>query len=580
MSREVKSSPTQMIAEPPKPTALIPPTKKGFVLKGRQSTTVVKPATWSAVGLTNGGLANPTPKKARWADMDDEEDFVASITTQKTLRITTLEKDVEHKSARIDALDATVSIKDTCIGQLEQAVEGKNIHIKALEAEVDEKTGLLEGLKEDNHKQYLYVQELVAEVDEKSRRILELETELDAKGSRIRELEMESESHTQVSEDDIPLFEEDAGQNLHLPKPEVADVIPEVLGSRTSETTQTSKLSTTCFQLPVEPVLNSPTVGVREEGPPHHLVSGPTVNDSKFPKLWSPDDKPKSAAPVEKPKVLKMAIDTSKFGKKHTPIVAKKHELATTKCFSAPSHGQSSKHRATTEVVPKFDTQKDIRHMSHAQRVLFANGPMVMVMMGHTKLATLPKYVLMQCSVKAHKHFIDNPNATSITFPAGSMDTEAAKKHLNWMDEMTYQGRVYSITLNGDAKYDTRNLKICQAARVMGLNNTYVGHFTKVLCDRVRSNKSSPELIAAICEVAYPANDPIFDCLANNLVNQQLGKAFKQSEELAELLVKYPVLREKMVKVEQRVKDSRAGEKRKETKSQETNKNRIDSNEL
>jgi hypothetical protein len=130
---------------------------------------------------------------------------------------------------------------------------------------------------------------------------------------------------------------------------------------------------------------------------------------------------------------------------------------------------------------------------------------------------------------------------------------------------MTYQGRVYSITLNGEEKHNLKNLKICQAARVMGLNNTYVGHFTKVLCDRVRSNTSSLEFLSAICALAYPENDPIFECLANNLVNQQGSTGFKRAEDLEALLVKFPLLKEKMDKIQVRVRNSRLADKRKGT---------------
>jgi hypothetical protein len=204
----------------------------------------------------------------------------------------------------------------------------------------------------------------------------------------------------------------------------------------------------------------------------------------------------------------------------------------------------------------------DIRHMAHAERVLFANGPVVDVLLGDTKLATLPKYILMQCSTKAYKHFNDNVDATSITFPEGSMEAEFAKLHLSWMDEMTYQGRVYSVTLN--AELDARNIKICQASRAMGLNNTYVGHFTKILCDKIRTNTTSLEFMSMICEVANAENDPVFECLVNNLANQQMNKTTaREPEELEVLLGKFPLFKEKMEVITHRVKNSRAGDRRK-----------------
>lgn len=200
--------------------------------------------------------------------------------------------------------------------------------------------------------------------------------------------------------------------------------------------------------------------------------------------------------------------------------------------------------------------------MVHAQRVLYANGPDVDVILSETKLATLPKYILMQCSTKAYKHFNDNVDATSMTFPEGSMEAEYAKLHLSWMDEMTYQGRVYSVTLN--AELDSRNVKICQASRAMGLNNTYVGHFTKILCDKIRTNTTSMGFMSMICEVANPDNDPVFECLVNNLANQQMNQTTaREPAELEMLSEKFPLFKEKMDAINFRVKNSRAGERRK-----------------
>jgi hypothetical protein len=567
-SREVKTSatPTYTHTEPAKAHGTVPDLKNRMVLKGKPSTAALTTATHRVSGVTNGAPATPTATKHDWADSEDDNDFIASFSAQKNPRITTLELEVTEKDARIEALESVVDAKDARVAQLEDVADAKEQHIASLEADAHEKEAKIEKLRRENHTQFLYVQELVGEVDEKQRRIDELETELDNKGARIRELEMDSGSQTEVSSTDVgkddllkPVAQtetakadSDNGSPVDLAQAEqpVSDAVPVVASS--TEPTQAD--------VPIDATT------------PDKEPAGPAINNSKFPKLWSPE-LVKQVAPVEKPKVLKMAIDTSKYGKKPTPV-AKKPQYLNDNDFSMPTYGQASKSRAKTDVVPKFQIEKDIRHMPHPERVLYANGPEVDFMLGPTKLATIAKYVLMQCSGKALKYFIEHPDATAITFPAGSMDAEAAKAHLRWMDEMTYQGRVYSITLNGDEKFDTKNLKICQAARVMGLNNTYVGHFTKIQCDRVRSDKISMEFMALICELAYPENDPIFDCLANNLVNQQMMKNSRQPEDLETLLTKYPRLQAKMVKIERRVKDSRAADKRKGGKPQDGTQSR------
>jgi uncharacterized coiled-coil protein SlyX len=551
-SKQVKNptAPVHVVATPPQQNGF-PETKSRIVLKGKRSATAsATPATNRVTGMANGASATSTPKKIDWADSDDDEDFLTRVTGTKNPRIISLENEVAEKGAKVETLDAVVSTKDAHIAKLEDVVKEKDLHIANLESEVEEKDASIEELRSGNHTQFLYVQELVGEVDEKSRRIHKLEIELDHKCAQIPELEKGVAELSDVVKIVAP-----------LPK---AAVQPELSMASTTAANQDEAVDVQSDILSnadwaAQDLVES-TMPLNGDFPKKG-TPGPATNDSKFPKLWSPD-MPKNVAPVEKPKVLKMAIDTSKFSKKAPSVSSQKAKSSDGKGHPAPIYGQSARHRTKTSVIPKFQVDKDIRHMSHAARVLFANGPEIDVMLGTTRLITLPKYILMQCSAKAYRHFTDHPEATTITFPADSMDVEVAKAHLQWMDEMTYQGRVYSLTLNADQKLDVKNLKICQAARVLGMNNTYVGHFTKVLCDRIRSSNPSLDFMSHICELAYPANDPIFDCLANNLVNQQLSKGAGKSENFDKLCAKYPLLKEQMYKIEQRVKDSRAADKR------------------
>jgi hypothetical protein len=553
-SKQVKNAtaPVHVVAAPPQQNRG-PEAKSRMVLKGQRTATAsTSPATNHLAGMANGASATSIPKKTDWADSDDDEDFIASVTGKKTPRVTSLEHEVAEKYAKMETLEAVVSIKDARIAELEDVVKEKDLHIANLESEVEEKEASIEQLRSDNHTQFLHVRELVGEIDEKSRRIERLETELDHKCSQIPELE---KNVTESS----------------------AAVQPELGGASATEANQEEAVdvqSDVSFKVEATGQdLNNSTLDESLNGSSPKKAPGPATNDSKYPKLWSPD-MPKKVAPVEKPKVLKMAIDTSKFSKKPPFISSNKTESSNCKSHPTPTYGESTRHRAKTSVVPKFQVDKDIRHMSHAARVLFANGPSIEIMLGSKRIMTLPKYIFMQCSAKAYQHFITHPDATSITFPTGSMDLEAAKAHLQWMDEMTYQGRVYSLTLNADQKLDVKNLKICQAARVLGMNNTYVGHFTKVFCDRVRSTNPSLEFMSRICELAYPANDPIFDCLANNLVNEQASKGAGKAKTFGNLCAKYPLLKEKMEKIEQRVKDSRAADKRKGVKSRDGSQHR------
>jgi hypothetical protein len=556
------TTPTLAISETSKPKE----ESKSRVLN-RMSTTTVLVATVSDrhVGATNSNNMPSTPKQTDWADSDDDADFYAAFTATEDPRVSTLKNKVALKESRIEELEATVETKDIRIAQLEGFVEEKVGQLVGLEAEVEEKDARIEELKNDNHTQHLYVQELVAEVDEKARRIEQLEGELDMKAARIHELELESMSDTQASTEDLDTPNTTVADKSESPAT-VPDHVPAKYETADAEPTVDAKPT-----LSEELIVSF--VDEASPDPAEKDMSGPAVNESKFPQLWSPDAPRKVLPPVEKPKILKMAIDMSKYDKKASVKMPQVAVASNARGAQTSTWGQAGRqHRTKTAAVPKIEPHKDIRHMPHMERAIFANGPDVTVTMGRTKLATLPKYILMQCSEKANNYFVGHPDATTFDLPTGCMDSDAAKAHLQWMDEMTYQGRVYSITLNADEKFDERNLRICQAARVLGMNNTYVGHFTKILCDRVRSNRSSLEFMSMICEVAYPENDPIFDCLANNLFNQQLSKALRVPAELEQLQAKYPVLKEKMDNIGQRVKNNRAAEKRKGKSSRDASR--------
>lgn len=192
--------------------------------------------------------------------------------------------------------------------------------------------------------------------------------------------------------------------------------------------------------------------------------------------------------------------------------------------------------------------------MSFEERALFGNGPDVIIELGDVKLTTLPQYILMQCSSKAMDYFTANPQATSWSLPEGSMDADAAKIFLSWMHEMTFQGRVYSVTLNTSPTKDDKNLRICRAARILGVNNIYIGHFTKQFCDRIRAKDISYATIRAICEQWVPDNDPVLDCLANNLVDWKIRGSVANKALAEKSAAEFPVLKAKMENIERRLR--------------------------
>ncbi|KAF2621342.1 hypothetical protein BU25DRAFT_238358 [Macroventuria anomochaeta] len=492
------------VAEPVAPRE--PLKKKGMALKG-----------------TTNGI-----EKTNWADSDDEEEFLASFTSSG--RVQELEKTIAAKVSRITDLTTALQQKEGRITELESTFEEQKDRLTELQANTDALTTQIAELKKENHNKSLHVQKLVAEVNEKDRRIAALETEVDEHCATIAELDV-GDSSTQVSSHDTPAVTKEVGTSgTSSPKVKVREG---EVGPAKKAAQPTTKEVTTGDDAPVIP---SPMFA-------HTKTAGPTVNLSGFPIFATPATVKQTTPPPPAP-MLKMPVDLSKFAKKpacKTVTPRKKVEAASAEVVKDGP-------------VPQIDPSSDIRTKSHEERVLFANGPKVQVRMGDISLATVPMYVLMQCSPKAFKHFSNNPDATSFTLPAGSMDANAATAHLEWMKEMTYQGRVYSVTLYPDEKFDDKNLQICRAARALGLNNMYVGHFTKIFCDRIRSNAASYDFLSKVAALAYPENDPILDCLANNLANLRLRNAVKKHAGLEALLKKHTGLKDRVEKIEERMR--------------------------
>jgi hypothetical protein len=566
-------SPNPKITEAPPKSKPDPQQRKGLVLKGMangQPTNGASNSTYSKSATAANG------KKADWAEDDDDKDFIAEFMSQDP-KIATLETTVALKDERVKELDVVVVTKTLRIAELEGEVQDKDYHIDDLEQEIKEKDKEIEALKKENSDQFLHNQELLREADGKDSRIEKLEDELDKKATAIRDLEQDSASLVPVPTKDKVTTEDDPSNKVsESTKTDGTDVVTEAETEVENAASETSGLDS--FE-----IVNPPTtVEVKDEKTDATAVEQsketetatkalrPSFGASDFPTFVTKETL-KVVPPAPKPKTLTFPMDMSKYGKKPT-ISSATHMMrpsppvAADKIGHNTPWGHSSKQaRDKAGTMPEFNPSADVRHMPHGERVVYGNGPEVIVKLGDVKLATIPKYILMQCSSRALKYFTANPDATSWVLPAGSMDADAATAHLNWMDEMTYQSRVYSVRLLTDPVYDTKNLQICRAARVLGLNNTYVAQFTKQFCDRIRAQDVSFEFMDLVCQLAYPENDPIFDCLGNNLVNQKKVGNAKAVADLEKLLAKHVLLKAKIEKIEKRI----GGRPRKTWKSPE-----------
>lgn len=409
-------------------------------------------------------------------------------------------------------------------------MEKQNFHITGLEGASDAYAAQIKELKSENHKKALQVEQLVGDVVERDRHIAALETEVDEQCATIADLDL-GDNSTQVSSHDAS----EAPKAIStVTVPQKVKVKANVVDSRQ----QAMRLEPFNESGSGTAITTLETSALTAEA-----TAGPAANLSIFPIFATASTVKQTIPPPPAPK-LRMAVDLAKFAKKSTTKPIGSTKKTDTTLSNARKDGPA----------PTIDTSSDIRTKSLEERKLFANGPKVQVKMGEIALATVPKYALMQCSAKAFKHFSENTESTSFDLPAGSMNATAATAHLEWMREMTFQHRVYSVTLHSDEKFDDKNLQICRASRVLGLNHMYVGHFTKIFCDRIRSNTVSNSLLFKIAAAAYPENDPIYDCLANNLANLRLHGNLQNQAAIKALLQHSEDLKARVEKIEERMR--------------------------
>ncbi|EUC45352.1 hypothetical protein COCMIDRAFT_95750 [Bipolaris oryzae ATCC 44560] len=530
------------------------PNGNAFWAAGKHIVTSTNPPTPTSGETPNKFLSNgngvdcvtPGAKKVSWADEEEDEKFLALLASRpENPAVASLQTTITDKDELLKGLEATVVTKDLRIGELEAAAQESHEHMEYLEESLQVKENTVKTLERENHVQFVKIQELYRETTEKEERIHCLERELE-RLAVAQEPKQIPVSDTQLS------TRNDGANSNEMVKPEAetftSTVAPEK--SKSVETPESKEAISNSTELASAKKTKDDLTEKSANGPASQDIDSPTFVTKETLKV---------VPPAPKPRVLTFPIDMSKYGKKPAPDVATKDQGPSPgsmggKKGRTESWNRSPKQaRVKTDAKPFFNPSADIRQMPSTQRVLYGNGPDVSFKLGDVELKTLPQYVLMQCSGKAFQHFKTNPTATSWSFPAGSMDADATKSLLNWMDEMTYQGRVYSVSLNSAPANDHRNIQICRAARVMGLNNAYVGHFTKRLCERVRSKDVSLEFMDLLCKFAYPENDPVFDCLANRLAMQKAAGSMQGKAMLEKLATAYPVLRVKVEKIERRM---------------------------
>lgn len=475
-----------------------------------------------------------------WADDEDADPAPCEETSSLLAQIQDLNVVITQRDAELADLKSTTA---------QEIQELKNKHAKLLEL-YDSRIQQVASLQDEN----------AGLRDEK----LALQSEISALKTEADQAKTEHEDNN-AEVDMKQNTKSDAGsvvesvENVQPATPAISNMASSV--SSDSEHGKSSSSTGSAWN-------KSPTP---ESGATHEKTSSSSTISSDFPELspastngaWPvfvTRDTVKHVTPVPPPKKLVMGIDMSKYVKNQQTVIIKQ---TIKKAAGAPSTKPT-----TWNVVPDIFPDKDMRKMSFQQRKVYGNGPEVKVMIGSDLVGTVPMAMFKQCSEIANTFFNKNATSDKIVFEEGNMTKEAAFAHLEWMEQHTWVQRVWSVTL--DAKNTHRyNLELVQAARVMGLHNMYVGHFTRHYCSMIRSGKCpSFELMALVVELQYPDNDPIFDCLAANIAIHHKETKDSLRADLDKFLEEHKVLADRVERFkQQQPKNGRRYDKSKKTPS-------------
>ncbi|KAF2729620.1 hypothetical protein EJ04DRAFT_588402 [Polyplosphaeria fusca] len=446
------------------------------------------PAPWAAVAAKSLDSAPKDLSKARidWADLkDDEEELMALKAEHATM--------LEAKDRRIDELEHDNRERNCRIGELDLELQKKESRISALEH-------MVEKLKDQIAEKELEYANLA-----NSKR----SAESDNKNSDNATEDAKLEEKIEIS---VPTT------TLNVAEPKHLDVSP-------TTTKATSLDSDECRT-------QSSNTSVEKDSIPKKAstsADGPTASSTAIEGI--------SALSATSPK-SKLAHNSVP---KPAPVLKFPGEN------KIQSHLKSLPMMAPTKpaFIPQPAVSKngwtgssknlDIRDMTLGQRVELFRGPSVAIYIGQHPLRGAPKHMLMQASKSANAYFTEYPQAESVHFPINSMAFPAVKHIVDWLIDMGSCKKVYSIPLLPDKFLE--NLSIRRAARVLGMDR-YVNHFTKNYCDYIRAQMPTLDELAII-EKFCAQNDPLFECLVNNLAHKQIKGEIPNTEGFEKFLEKH-----------------------------------------
>jgi hypothetical protein len=193
---------------------------------------------------------------------------------------------------------------------------------------------------------------------------------------------------------------------------------------------------------------------------------------------------------------------------------------------------------AKTATIPVIDPEKDVRtYYSRESRLPFANGRDLPVIFGTKNLGTVPEYMYRQCSSTGNGLFMKAPTTDYLTVAEGSADVVALVKIIDWLNDICHSRFVRMISFTETEELE--NLELCRTARVIGLNDRYVGHIARRFQNIIRDTVLSNELITSIAKLAEPGNDDIYNALVDNMAYRRRRGT---GTEFGEILAMLPTL--------------------------------------
>ncbi|KAF2703273.1 hypothetical protein K504DRAFT_508189 [Pleomassaria siparia CBS 279.74] len=552
------------------------------------------PSDSASVNSQQNGMLVKRKEPARIFTDSDDDNFDLPVTPSyqgtKELRPKQIEGDVIAKDDRIKTLEAETAAKDARVKELEDMVEKKNLHIDVVVALVGEKSRRSDQLQAEVAQKAAYIEKLEAKITVLESQVVDPIAEdtlteeahitdiLTADKSNLAETAARNTDSEHITPDDAnDAISEDPTPEVSIPEkvntktatpaestpeqstPEKAntkiapseDSTPEQLTPQKTNT-ETPPPAESAKPLQLQPAAPTKPHAKDEQSPAPHDLTAPVFITPATMKIGTP---------VPPRPVLK--FPNKNIGKQNsskiTTIAAPKPIIAAPKLATLDPEASNNKSTSGNGKGPwKSATGRvlDVRSLSREQREELGRGPKVSLEVRGVYIRGIPKGMFMQVSERAHDLFTKNPHMDVARFPESGMAPAAVKEIAAWITDICSAPKEFSLKIRfagNTADADAQNLAIMNAARNLGMS-AYIRHFTRHYCEDIRKGITTMKLIALI-ERTATVDDPVFECLVNNLTLHRTMQNDADRQQFEEFLKDHKRLGEAMAKVDMKIKE-------------------------